>query len=265
MWEESTQHHMDRSSPSKTVKAVETTFRILDVLRKLDGAGVTEVANHANVSKGTAYNHLMTLEQQQYVVKDEDGTYNVGLRFADMGHYARSRFAISQLVEDEVDTLAEQSGEMALFSIEEHGQAVCLHVAYGDHAVRTPLHIGYREDLHTTAVGKAILAHKPREEAERIIERRGLHEVTENTITDRETLFDDLDRIREQGIAFNHQETIHGLVGVGVPVKSQDGTVAGAVSVIGPSSRMDEDRLEHDLPELLMKSVNIIEVNTTSL
>lgn len=256
---------MDRSSPTKTVKAVETTFRILDVLRELDGAGVTVVANHANVSKGTAYNHLTTLEQQQYVVKDEDGTYNVGLRFADMGQYARNRFEISQLVEDEVDTLAERSGEIALFSVEEHGKAVCLHIGYGEHAVQTPLYVGYREDLHTTAVGKAILAHKPREEAEQIIKRRGLREITENTITDRETLLDDLDRICEQGIAFNRQETIHGLVGIGAPVKNQDGTVAGAISIIGPSSRMDEDRLEHELPNLLMKSINIIEVNTTSI
>lgn len=154
---------------------------------------------------------------------------------------------------------------MALFTVEEHGIGVCLHVAYGDNAVQTPLHVGHRNMLHHTAVGKAIMANLPRERVEEIIERHGLPEITEYTITDREELFEELDEIERRGIAFNEQETIHGLVGVGAPVKNQDGTVLGALSVIGPRSRMDEEQLTQRLPDTLARSVNIIEVNSTSL
>ena len=253
------------SKERKTVNAVRTSFRIIRALQELGGAGVSELANHVGVSKGTAYNHLATLEDEEYVVKGDDSTYYAGLRFIDIAHDVKNRFPISDLVEKEVDELAAMSGEMALFTVEEHGRGVCLYVAYGEQAVQTPLYVGHRSDLHNTAVGKAILAHKPVGEVEEILDRRGLPKVTENTITQREWFMEELEQIRKRGIAFNREETIHGLVGVGAPIRSQDGTVAGALSIIGPTSRMDGDRLEQELPDMITRSVNIIEINSTSL
>lgn len=253
------------SGERKTVKAVRTSFRIIRALQELDGAGVTELANYVGVSKGAAYNHLATLEDEEYVVKGADDTYYVGLRYLDIAHHVKNRFPISKLVEKEVDKLAEQSGEMALFTVEEHGQGVCLYVAYGEQAVQTPLYVGHRSNLHNTAIGKAILAFKPPEEVEEILEARGLPKVTENTITQKEWLLEELEQIRRRGIAFNREETIHGLVGVGSPIKSQNGSVSGALSIIGPTSRMSGDRLEQELPDMITRSVNIIEINSTSL
>lgn len=244
---------------------MESTLDIVAALKERDGAGVTELAEEIGVSKGTVHNHLVTLEDRGYVVKDEDDTYHLGLKFLDVSHAVTSQLPILDLVRSEVDKLAEESGEMALFTVEEHGVGVCLHVAYGEDAVQTPLHVGYRSGLHHTAVGKAILAHLSRERVEEIIERRGLPEMTEHTITDEEELLEQLTEVQERGYALNEQETIHGLVGVGAPVKNQDGTVLGALSIIGPNSRMDDDRLHRELPEMLIRSVNIIEVNSTSL
>lgn len=249
----------------KRIRAVQSTLDIIATLKERDGAGVTELAKAVGVSKGTVHNHLVTLEENSYVVKDDDDTYHLGLKFLDISHVVQSQIPILDLVRSEVDQLAAESGEMALFTVEEHGVGVCLHVAYGENAVRTPLHVGYRSELHHTAVGKAILAHVPRERVEEIVERRGLPEITENTITDEEELFEQLDEIERRGYALNEQETIHGLVGVGAPVKNQDGTVLGALSIIGPNSRMDDERLHQELPDMIVRSVNIIEVNSASL
>ncbi len=254
------------NEPKKTINAVSTAFQIVETLQELRGAGVTEIADAVGVSKGTAYNHLVTLEDAHYVVKNDDNTYDVSLKFLDVAHDVRRRFPIVELVETEVDELAAESEEMALFTVAEHGQGICLYVAYGERSVQTPLYVGHRSDLHTTAVGKAILAHMSPADVERIIEERGLAAVTEHTITDRDRLFDELELIRERGgIAFNREETIHGLVGVGAPITYHDGEVAGAISIIGPASRMDGPRLERELPEMIERSVNIIEVNSTSL
>ncbi|WP_121744870.1 IclR family transcriptional regulator [Natronorubrum halophilum] len=255
----------DPPDDAKRIQAVQTTLDIFDVLQERGGAGVTEIANEIGVTKGTVYNHLATLRSNDYVVKDEDDTYSLGLRFIDVAHYAKSRVPVLELARAEVDKLAEQSGEMTLFTVEEHGIGVCLYVAYGDQAVNTPLYVGHRSELHHTAVGKAILAHLPKERAEEIIEARGLSPVTRHTITEKSNLFDQLEEVREHGIAFNEQETIHGLVGVGAPIRNQDDTVLGALSIIGPSSRLDQERFQRELPEMIMRSVNIVEINLTSL
>lgn len=253
------------SEPSKTIKAVELTVRILETLQERNGAGVTEVAEAIGTSKATAHNHLRTLENEELVVKDEDGQYDIGLRVLDMAHYAKSRFPISDIVEDETDKLAEKSGEMALFTVEEHWKCVTLYFAFGERAVQTPVYVGNREELHNTAVGKAILAHKPPEEVQLYLDEYGLEAVTENTITNNDEFLAELEEVRERGVAYNREEAIHGLVGIGVPVRRHDGTVVGALSIIGPGSRMDEESLESEYVDMIKRSANIIEINSTSL
>lgn len=251
--------------PNKVIDAVETSVRILEKLQELEGAGVTEIADQLETTKATIHNHLRTLEKQDLVVQEITGEYDIGLRFLDVAHYAKQKFPISQIVEDEVDKLASESGEMALFTVEEHWKGITLYVASGEKAVQTPIYVGNREPLHNTAVGKAILAHKPREQIERFLDEEGLKAVTQQTITDREKFLNELEEVRKRGIAYNREEAIHGLVGIGTPIKRHDGSVIGALSIIGPGSRVEDDEFEKELVDMITRSANIVEINSTSL
>ncbi len=251
-------------SNKNVVDAVRTTFAVLKALVELDGAGVTRLANRLQIPKSTIHNHLTTLREDGWIVKDRHDQYHVGFRFVDVSYHAKRRLRIYDMVKREVNELAEESGEMALFTVEEHGMGVCLHRKLGPNAIETPLYVGYRSTLHHTAVGKAILAFLPEERVEEIIERRGLEPETEHTITDRGELYAELEEIRETGVAYNHQETITGLVGVGVPIKRQNGSVVGAISIIGPTSRMGTERLDEYLT-MIQRSVNVIEINSTTV
>lgn len=245
------------------VKAVQTVLEIVEVLREHESVGVTELAAEADVSKGTAHCHLSTLRENGYVVKTGD-QYQLGLRFIDIAHHVRNRNEIYDIVKDEVDQLAEKSGEMALFTVEEQDQGVCLYKAQGEEAVQTELYVGYRNSLYHTAVGKAILACRSEEEVEQYVEETDFEPLTEGTITDAGTLREELNEIQETGFAYNRQETISGLTGVGAAIRNQDGSVYGAMGVIGPASRMSEDRLE-EVSEMLRQAVNVVEINATSL
>lgn len=246
------------------VQAVQRTLEILDVLRATGGARVTEVAREVDVSKGTVHCHLATLEENGYVINEGD-KYKLGLRFIDLAHHAKNRIGIFDVTTSEVDTLAEESGELALFTVEEDGEGICLYTAEGENAVQTEIYVGYRNDLYHTAVGKAMLAHMTEEKRDRLISEMEFKQLTPRTITDEHVLREELAAIREEGIAYNHGETIQGLVGAGAPIRDQDGTVYGAVSIIGPVRRMGEDRLEGEIPEMIRRAVNIIEINITSL
>ena len=246
------------------VKAVQNTITILVKIRELGSVRVTTLEKHLSLSKGTIHCHLATLEEAGFVVKEDD-EYQLGLQFLDFAHQTRKRYQILDIVKDEVDRLAEESGELALFTVEENAQGICLYKSEGKNAVQTELYVGYRNELYHTAVGKAILAFLSEERRRSIIEQKPLDSITENTITDKDDLREELKDIREEGFAYNHEETIQGLVGIGAPIRDQRGTVLGAVSVIGPTSRMSEQRLEEDLLKLIEQTVNVIEINTTSL
>ncbi|RBI59436.1 IclR family transcriptional regulator [halophilic archaeon] len=244
------------------LKTTENTIRIVEALRELDGAGVTELSNHLSMSKSTVHDHLTTLRQHDYVTKDE-GTYVVGLGFFEVGEYARKRRKIYEVARPEVQALAEETGELANLMVEEHGRGVYLYRAQGEKAVTLDTHTGKRRYLHNTALGKAILAHLPEKRVIEILDNHGLPAATENTITDREELHDELEKIRSSGIAYCGQERVEGLQCVAAPVLGKDQEVLGAISVAAPTTRMQGERFEEKIPELVLQAANVVEINVT--
>lgn len=249
------------TNESTTVRATETSFRILDALRALDGAGVTELASYLELPKSTVHNHLQTLRRTEYVTK-QGPEYDVGLRFLQLGEYARDRRQVATIGPPEIEKLAAETREMANLLVEEHGRGVFLYRAKGADAVHMDTHAGKRVHLHTTGFGKSILAHLPEERVEEVLDRHRLPQVTPNTITDREQLMDELDEIRAQGYAYDDEERLEGLRCIAAPIVV-DSDVLGAVSVSGPKSRMSGEWYTEELPALTMSTANVIEINST--
>lgn len=249
-------------SAKNAVKSVETGFDILDTLKELDGAGVSELADHLEIPKSTAHNYLSTLVQEEYVVKD-GSKYHVGIRPLEYGAYARSQLDIYEIAKPEVDELAATTGELANLMIEEHGRGSYLHRARGEKAVQVEAHVGTRVPLHETGLGKAILAHLPEERVNEIVDRHGLCGSTANTVTDQAELDEELNQIHEEGVAFDDEERISGLRCVAAPILSRDDRILGAISVSGPSNRIQGDRFRDELPSRVLEAVNVIELNVT--
>lgn len=244
-----------------TVTATRTSFRILEELKRLDGAGVTDVASALDIPKSTAHNHLQTLLEEGYIVKDEQ-SYRIGLRFLEFGEYKRNRMQIYETADPEAATLAEETGEMVNVAVEEHGEGVYITRKKGKQAVNVDTYSGKRVKLHCTALGKAILAELPESRVEAILDRHGLPGRTENTITDREELMAELESVREQGYAYDREERILGLRCVAAPVVV-DGDVLAALSVSGPTTRIKGELFHDEIPELLLSAANVVEINMT--
>ncbi|WP_101295870.1 IclR family transcriptional regulator [Halegenticoccus soli] len=251
---------MEKSESPRTVEAVETALGIIEYLQREEQAGVTELANELGRSKGTIHSHLATLVQSDYLTK-KGSKYRLSLRYLELGETVKDRLGYYGVIADELDDLAKESGELAQFATEEHGMAVYLYKARGEKAVESASTIGKREYPHCISLGKAILAHLPRKRVGAIIDRNGLKAYTPQTITTREALFDELETIRERGYAIDNEEKIKGLKCIAAPVTSPNGDVLGAVSVSGPSSRMQGKRFEEELPQMVTRSANVIEIN----
>ena len=254
----------DTEMGGRQIQAVQISCDILEALRELDGAGVTELAEHLDISKATVHGHLSTLYKNEFVVKEGDW-YRVSLRFVNFGEFAKDSIPIYDIARDEVDSLANQTGEVAQFMVEEHGRGVYLHKSVGEKAIQTRSYAGARKYLHCTALGKAILAHLPEERVDEIVARHGLSQQTDRTISTREELESELETVREQGVAFDDEEILAGLRCVAAPVTGHDGTLYGAISVSGPTSRMKGDRFTEELPEQVQGAANVIQVNATQL
>lgn len=258
---------MGIESTGRQLKTVETTLEVIGALEELDGAGVTELADHLGLSKAAVHNHLSTLKANDFVVQ-VDREYKLGLRFTATGEYVKHQQPLYQAGKSEVDDLAERTGEYAHLMAEEHGRGYHLYKAQGDKAVAKAYHDLNLEKpyfLHHSAIGKAVLAYLPEERIEDVIDEYGLPAVTENTITSRDALYEELERTRERGYATNDEEEIHGLRAVGAPIRTSERGLVGAVSVSGPLSRMKGDIFQKEYPETVIQTANVIELNLETM
>lgn len=244
------------------VNAVKISLELVDLLRELDGAGVSEVAKRLDKPTSTIHDHLRTLEQQEYLVKEGD-TYYVSTRFLQLGAHARSRQKVFNIARPEIKRT--RAGDRRARESDDRGtryRRLSVPLA-GPDAVRLDTHAGMRVPLQTTALGKSIMANRPREEVEGILDRHGLEAVTDRSITDREELFDVLEQVRERGYSYDDEERVKGMRCVAAPILNEDDYAIAAVSVSGPKSRMREERFTEELPNQILKSANVIEVNLT--
>lgn len=247
------------SEPKHPVRTVDRALQIVETVRELDGAGVSEIAEHVDVGKSAVHNHLNTLVNREYLIKEGD-EYQIGLSFLGLGAYARNRTAIYKTARLEVDKLADETGELANLLVEQNGKGIYLYQAKGENAVELDTYEGKRVSLHCTGLGKALLAFRPREEVEEILDRHGMEPKTDQTITDREAFFEELAEIRERKYAIDREERLAGLCCVAAPITDNEDRSIGAVSVACPVHRVSDERFYEELPDAVLGKANVIEL-----
>lgn len=240
------------------IKSDETLFDIVELLRELDGAGVTELAERLGVAKSTVHGHLTTLRRRGFVVRRSD-QYELGLQFFEYGQYVRSQLEIVESGTFAVDQLEAETREMVWLLTHQNGKAIYVYGRGGDNDIDINTILGTRTHMHYNSGGKAILAHLSESEVMDVVETHGLPPRTENTITDPERLLAELDRIRTKGYALNLSEDLSGIHAVGVPL-TVDGDVQGALSVAGPAHRMPKERCEGAVLDRLRAAMDEIDL-----
>ena len=244
-----------------TIQSVNVVVSILELLQERDGARVTEVAEELEIAKSTVHRHLKTLLLRDLIVKEGD-EYQIGLRFLELGEYAKNRKPAYLLAEEKVEELAATTDERAQFIVEEHGQGVYVYSNSGEHGVVTYARDGRRLELYRAAAGKAILAFLPERKQEQLLDTITLDAVGPNTITDADQLRSTLDEIQDQGYATNIEESTSGVHAIGAPVMTHDRTEPlGAFSISGPASRLKRERIETEVRDLVLSATNELELH----
>ena len=253
---------MTTDNDSKTLQTTATSIEVLELLEEIDGGRVSEIAERMGRPKSTIHGHLATLREKQFVTKEGD-FYFLGPELLRLGNQVRTRRSGFVLARQFVEQLFEETGLRSIFAVEMGGKAVFLHTVSGNKMGWSHEQLGNRLFLHNTAVGKSILAELPELRTEQIIDRWGLPSETDNTVTDREELFEELAQVREQGYATNRAENFRELYAVGAAATRRPGDVVGAFSVTGPAHVVVEGDREDELARTLKGLVSEFELELT--
>lgn len=241
------------SADGQRLTTTETSLRVIEVIRDLDGATADGLAAELDLATSTVYKHLSTLAAHGFV-SETGGEYILGARLYDLGMYVRNRDKLYELAGQYVVELAERADEESDFGIEENGRIVTLFDSIGTRT-KPSTRINNYEYMHTTAIGKAILAELPEARVDEVIDRWGLPEKTRNSITSRDELMTDLQRVRQQGYAVNDRESIPGKRVTGIAVKHRSGYILGGFTISGPEYRITDADLHQEFPDILNRVI----------
>lgn len=251
---------MSGDSESKTLRTTATSIAVLELIDEFDGIGITQLADRMDKPKSTIHGHLATLKSEQFVIKKGD-IYMLGPELLRLGNQVWTQKEAYVLASEYTERLHSKTGFRSVFAVEMDGRAVFMHTASGSKTGWKHERLGNSLYLHNTAVGKAILAKLPPWKIEQILDKWGMPRETEHTITDRELLHSQLEEIREQGYAVNHEENIENLHGIGMAATEQSGNVIGGFSITGPEYPFSNPDTEKRLVATITEIVNEYELD----
>jgi len=216
----------------KTV-ASETTSPTLDQLCKKHG-----------LAKTTAHRLLAALESEGLVVHDPRGKcYRLGPDAAALGLRALAGNDLRAIARPLLEELAADTGETATLELLAGDDVLIVDEVVGRHLIAAQAEIGTRWPLHATSTGKAILAGFDKAERLRRIQHP-LHAITSASVVDPEELLAEIELAAGQGWAVASGELETWYAAVGAAFVDQSGRPLGAVSVGGPSNRLDSATLD---------------------
>ncbi len=235
------------------VQSIERALDLLECLaRSSDWMGISELSAATGQPVGTVHRLLMTLMAREYVIRDSrTRRYALGPAFRLLAGVALQTPNWSEIATPYLRELVEISGETANLAVMERDRAVYVAQAQPTRMVRMFTELGNRVPLYNTGCGKVLLAFQTERVLNSYLSENSLVAYTLTTITDTETLRTELARVRERGYAIDNEEQEEGVRCLSVPVYGPSNhRVVAAISISGPSSRLDNTRIDSMLPHL---------------
>jgi IclR family KDG regulon transcriptional repressor len=238
---------------------IQRAFEIIEILWKQAGATPSELAVRLDIPQSTIYDYLRTLQSMEYVTRI-DGEYRLSYKPLAIGARVKYRSRLFRVARSELQQVVAETGEVADLHVEDNGRAVILHYERGEQALDLGMYPGMRTPIHTHAAGKAILAHLPDGHVDEIIETHGLEPMTDETITSIETLEDELDQIRSEEYAVDWDQQVSGMGAIAAPILV-DEDILGAVGIVAPSDRVQNDPYQEQLRQKIREASSTISIN----
>ncbi|MEO9340775.1 IclR family transcriptional regulator [Mesorhizobium sp. SB112] len=239
-----------KSSDDTGSTIVQSVDRALAILEVIAAAGGVETLNNISTISGlnisTCHHLIATLSKRRYVVRAEGrGAYALGPQIQMLASAFNSDEDLLRRAEPWIDKINKMTGETVHLATIQGDDLVTLVKRDARHAVRVDSGmIGKSAAAHATATGKAMLAFLPRQDVRRLLETKGMKAFTPKTIVDAETLFTELDSIREAGFSMDREEFQPHVVCVGAAIIGAGGIVVGSLSASTPIMRADEEHLD---------------------
>jgi DNA-binding IclR family transcriptional regulator len=242
------------------IQALARASAIIDVIAAGgdDGVGLSEISRTTSLNKTTAFNLLASLVTLRFLDQDQHSRrYRLGLRNLELGRIVQQRLHISHLARPILADLCKKTNETVNLGLPHLLDLSVIDSFQGSRILHATSYAGWRSLYHCTALGKAFMSLWDEPMRRTVYRSSGLPQQTPNTITDINTLEAQLAQFKVQGYALDLEENEPGVNGIAAAITNGLGEVAAAISVCGPSNRLDENVLQQIAPDVISAADSI--------
>jgi len=240
-------------SPKNVVKAL-AVLRLIS--ERPSGISLAEISRMTGLPKPSAHRFLAALLAEGLVRVNHDEVFALGFQCLRLGTAFQEGLDLRREALGPLDKLAKATGETCHLGVKDGHQIVYIEKIESSSAVRMYSRVGRTNPLHTTGLGKVIVAHSEPEAIEDVI-AFGLPRRTDNTICDPDELRAELRRVRQRGVAYDLVENEEGIQCCGAPVFDHQGLVVAGISVAGPEHRLTAARLLEITPAVIATALEL--------
>jgi IclR family transcriptional regulator, KDG regulon repressor len=237
------------------IQSVERALKILDLFDEhTSELKITEISEKMGLHKSTVHSLLKTLQEHSYINQNpEDGKYRLGLKLAERGNVVISHMDITKTAKNYLLNLSAKTKQTVHLGILDGREGVYIDKVEGEQSIIRYSRIGRRLPLHSTAIGKVLLAYQAPNKMELFLKSYHYQQQTDNTIINETVFREELEKVKEQGYALDDQENEQGVRCAAVPIFNGKGYVLAALSISTLVSRVNDQEL-HLFIDLLKTS-----------
>lgn len=234
----------DDKAGQNTIKSLDRALEVLTQLGEMQGGTLSEIAGALDQSPATVYRVLTTFQGRGFADFDaQSQTWDIGpAAFLTGSHFLR-RTSLVERARPIMRDLMEATGETANLGIERDGKVLFLGQIETHATIRAFFPPGTASAMHSSGIGKALLARMDDARQRRVLAASKLEQFTPYTLTDPEAMIADLRATRARGYAFDGEERNIGMRCIAAPVYDVFGEATAGLSVSGPTSRITDDRI----------------------
>ena len=223
------------------IRVLDRAIRILSLLADGKPHTPVEVSEGINLSPSTTFRLLTTLSYHNYIKRDErTNQYRLGFACLELAHAYADSNDLRKVALPELEALRDGVKETVHLAILDNMEIVYLEKLTGLHAIgMMSSRVGGRSPAHCTGVGKVLLAFQKPDLVRSYYKKQGLNRYTDTTIIDLDVLIQELEDIRRRGYAFDKGEHEYEVRCIAAPIFDLSEEVVAALSISGPSARMD--------------------------
>lgn len=227
-----------------TVQALDRAVMLLRALARDGKATLSDLAHRTDMPPSSAHRLLATLAAHGLVeFADATQDWMIGVEAFRIGAAFVQRSNLVDISREVMHRLVADTGETANLAIADEGEVVFLAQVDTQNPIRAFFRAGTRVHMHSSGIGKALLASFDPRRVEAIMAQRGLPGFTAKTLAQPAALMADLAKTRARGWSLDDEERFVGMRCIAAPIFNAYGEPVAGVSISGPTVRFDDAHL----------------------